>query len=91
MNDDRTQDAVMEAVYRAPNEDTAMIIRGILESEGIPVTLKSAQIPWYDGIMVMGEGYWGDVMVAPENAQRARDIVHAYEPGAPKQSGGDPE
>jgi hypothetical protein len=78
MSDDRDE-MELEAVYRAPDETTAQLIRGLLESEGIDVMLKSLQVPWYDGVMRMGEGYWGDIMVPHEQAEQARAIIHAYE------------
>lgn len=79
MNDKQDDFLNIESVYRAPNEMTAQIIRGLLESEGIPVFIKSLQIPWYDGIMTAAEGYWGDIMVTEDLAEKAKMIIKAYE------------
>ncbi|MBI2843574.1 MAG: DUF2007 domain-containing protein [Armatimonadetes bacterium] len=81
MSDETTADFRLAPVYRAPNENIAQIVRGILESAGIQVILKSMQIPWYDGVMTMGEGYWGDLLVSEDEADRAREIIRAYENG----------
>ncbi|MEN6371865.1 MAG: DUF2007 domain-containing protein [Armatimonadota bacterium] len=72
-------DTSLVQVYRAPTETLAYIVKGVLEDEGIEASLKSLQIPWYDGIMRMGEGYWGDVLVLEGDANRAREIIKSYE------------
>jgi len=66
-------------VYRAQDEFVADIIKGLLVGEDIPVVLESRQVPMYDGIMKMGEGYWGDVVVPRECADRARELIEAYQ------------
>lgn len=71
----------LEVIYRAPDEMTAQLIRSLLESEGIPVALRSVQIPMYNGIMTKGEGYWGDILVTEDLADKARMIIEAYEAG----------
>ena len=68
-------------IYRAPSESVAQIVRALLVSEGIPVVFNSKQVPMYDGVMVMAEGYWGDLLVPESQAERAREIVRAYESG----------
>jgi len=79
MKNEDSDNIRLVTVYRAPTENVANIVKGILESEGIPVMLKSLQIPWYDGIMQMGEGYWGDVLVTEDVADEARNIIKSYE------------
>lgn len=79
MNSGNSDDIRLVTVYRAPTESIANIVKGILESAGIAVMLKSMQIPWYDGIMRMGEGYWGDILVAEDDADEAKDIIKSYE------------
>ena len=66
-------------VYKAPDEVTANVVRGLLTSEDIPAVLESRMIPWMDGVMKMGEGYWGDVVVPEEYVEQSRQIIEAYE------------
>jgi len=74
-----TEGARFVPVYRAPTEAIAQIVRGLLVSESIPVVLESRQVSMYDGVMVMAEGYWGDLLVPGSQADRAREIIQAFE------------
>ncbi|MHB0913269.1 MAG: putative signal transducing protein [Armatimonadota bacterium] len=67
------------SVYRAANEQSANIVKGVLENEGIPavVQVKYGSIV-YDGAITMGEGPWGDVMVPESQAERATEILKEY-------------
>jgi hypothetical protein len=67
-----------EVVYRAPDEFTANIVKGLLVGEDIPVILKSRMAAMYDGALTMGEGYWGDVIVPTRLADRSRAIIEAF-------------
>ena len=69
-------------VFRAPDEFTANIVRGLLVGEDIPVVLESRQVSMYDGALTMGEGYWGDVVVPEQYAAHAREIIQAYQENA---------
>ena len=69
-------------VYRAPDEVTANLVRGLLVGEDIPAMLESKQVPWMDGVMKMGEGYWGDVVVFGQYAERSRQLIDAYLAGS---------
>jgi hypothetical protein len=66
------------AVYKAPDEISAITVHKILESEGIPAWIQSIQIPWYDGIMKMVEGYWGKVIVFEDQEDSARRVIEEY-------------
>ncbi len=66
-------------VLRAPDEYIACIVQGLLEGEGIPVVLESRQVPQMDGVFKVNEGYWGDVVVPREHAERAKEIIEAYQ------------
>lgn len=79
---DQEQEQRLVVVYRAPDEFTANMIRGLLIGEDIPALLESRMVPWMDGVMKMGEGYWGDVLVPEEFADRSREIIAGYEAGA---------
>lgn len=65
-------------VYRAQDEVTANLVRGFLIGEDIPAMIKSRQVPWMDGVMKMGEGYWGDVVVFEKYAERSRRLIEDY-------------
>ena len=69
----------LDVVFRAPDETTANLVRGLLVGEGIPALIESRQVAWMDGIMTAGEGYWGDVVVPNEHAERSRELIQAYE------------
>lgn len=66
-------------VFKATDELTANLVKGILEAEGIEAIVHSHQVAWMDSIMVTAEGFWGDVLVAEEDAERARLILEAYQ------------
>ncbi|MCX8052325.1 MAG: DUF2007 domain-containing protein [Armatimonadetes bacterium] len=78
-NEIQGQGEDLVVVYRAPDEYVANVIKGLLVGEDIPVVLESRQVPWMDGVMKMGEGYWGDVVVPREYADKAREIIQAYQ------------
>jgi hypothetical protein len=70
-------------VFRAPDEVTANVIRGLLIGEDIPALLESKQVPWMDGVMKAGAGYWGDVVVPRACADRSRELIEAYQQTQP--------
>jgi hypothetical protein len=65
-------------VYRAPDEFSALAVQRVLAEQDIASLVRSAQIPWADGIMSTLKGYWGQLLVAPEDYVRARALVEAY-------------
>ncbi|MGD8395327.1 MAG: DUF2007 domain-containing protein [Candidatus Eiseniibacteriota bacterium] len=65
-------------VYRAPDELSALRIHSILEEAGILARIQSGQIPWIDGVMSNIQGYWGRVLVRPEEREAAEELVEAY-------------
>lgn len=73
------RDEELTVVFRAQDEFVADIVMDLLASEKIPVMLKSRQVPQMDGVMKMGEGYWGDIIVPNSYAARAREIIEAYQ------------
>ncbi|MDH7480517.1 MAG: DUF2007 domain-containing protein [Armatimonadota bacterium] len=70
------------SVFQAPDELTANLIKGILEAEDIDVIIHSHQVPWMDSIMKPAEGFWGDILVPEEEAERAKKVLEAYESGS---------
>lgn len=79
-NLERGQGENLVVIYRAPDEFIANIIKGFLEEDGIPVVLESRMAAMYDGVLKMGEGYWGDVVVPEQYAKRSRQLIEVYQP-----------
>jgi hypothetical protein len=69
------------AVYAAPDQMTAEIVRGALEAEGIPAVIGEQVTGAMGPILPVGEGYWGEVHVPASLAEQARDIIKAFEEG----------
>lgn len=87
MSREHGQGENLVVVFRAPNEYTANLVHGLLVSEGIPAGIESRMVPWLDGVMTMGEGYWGDVVVPSEYADRSRELIEAYKIDSPEEQG----
>src|SRR6185436_9353942 len=51
------------AVYKAPDEWTAITIKELLQESGLEVQVQCVHEPWQDAISRMVEGYWGKVLV----------------------------
>lgn len=73
-------------VYRASDEYTATLVKNLLEGEDIPVVLESRQVAWMDGLMKMGEGYWGDVVVPRQHAEKSARLIAEYQANADLES-----
>ncbi|MDP6043321.1 MAG: DUF2007 domain-containing protein [Dehalococcoidales bacterium] len=71
---DKDKSKEMIEVYRAVGESEAQLIRGLLESYGIPSLLKSNAAPSVHMFVVDG---MGDVrvMVWEEAAEKARELI----------------
>jgi len=63
------------SLYKAPDEVTAHLIKGILDDAGIPAMLASRQVPWMDGVMIAPQGYWGDVLVPEAELENAKEVM----------------
>jgi len=64
----------MVQVYKAPNELEAQVIRGLLESYGIPCFLKSHAAPSVHMFTVDGMGEV-KVMVLDSMVERAKELI----------------
>lgn len=66
------------SVWKIADEALGLLLRNVLEEEGISSELRSEQIPWMNGIMKAARGYWGDLVVLEGDAERAREIIKTY-------------
>lgn len=85
-NEDHGYSEDLVVVFQAPDESSAIIVAGLLESEGIPATLLSSATEWggryafVDAFERKLGSYWGDVAVDQADAQRSLEIIKAYAP-----------
>ena len=70
------------AVFAAPDQMTAEVVRGVLESEGIDAFIGEQVTSSLGSAFATGEGFWGEVRVRAEDAQRARSFVDSHVSGA---------
>ncbi len=63
--------------FRAANEQEAHAVAGVLAAEGIEARVVGQQVPWYDGVLIMGQGYWGNVVVFEKDLEKAQEIIAA--------------
>lgn len=68
------KDKKLAEVYRAAGEAEAQIIKGLLESRGIPCLLKSNAAPSVHMFAVDGMGEV-KIMVWKEVAEKARELI----------------
>lgn len=67
------------AVESVPNELVGNILRGVLEAKGIPVYLRSHNVPYYGGVKGNAtQSEWGDVLVPVNVLPQARESLQAY-------------
>lgn len=69
------------AVYVAPDQMTAEVVRGALEAEGIRAVIGEQVAGALAGPLELGEGYWGEVRVNSEDEDRARTLLQQFEQG----------
>jgi 2-dehydro-3-deoxy-D-pentonate aldolase len=74
----------MTNVHTAGDEVEALMLQGVLEQAGIPVVLRSRQVPGYGAVVEKATGVWGDLLVPDERAADARTLIHDYLAAQPK-------
>lgn len=62
-------------IFAAQNESEANIVRGLLEASGIPAVISSLSGPALGGIFQPDETRWGDILVAPSDAEAAQAAI----------------
>ncbi|MEN6356101.1 MAG: hypothetical protein ABFD83_03345 [Armatimonadota bacterium] len=80
------QDNNLISVFSAPDEATANIVAGLLESEGIAATIITSTTTWSeraaiaDSIERMQTRQWGSVAVAASDIEKSLELISAYQP-----------
>ena len=69
------------AVYAAPDQVTAEVVRGALEGEGIPAVIGEQVADAMAGPLAVGDGFWGEVRVPASYEPQARAALEAFEQG----------
>ena len=89
MSPEKEMSRELVTVFEAPEEAEALVVRGLLESEGIESLITSLYVqreiyPGVAGVVIR---------VAPERAEDARRIIEEYRasPGAEMEANGEPE
>jgi hypothetical protein len=62
-------------VFRARSEGEAIRVADTLREADIDARIVSQQVPWYDGVLVVGQGYWGEIMVFEKDRGEAERII----------------
>lgn len=66
-------------LQQVPDEVSGIMMKGILENNGIGVVLRRAKIPWYNGIASTWSTYfWGKLLVPKEELEQSRKILDEY-------------
>lgn len=72
------------AIFSAGTESEANIVRGLLESEGIPTMFRDSSSPAaYGSVFGVAESRWGDLLVGAAQADLARQIIAAAQEPSP--------
>ena len=78
-----TDSHVVIAVFSAGSEAEANIVRGVLQSEGIPAAFDSLPSPAMGSVFSVSESAWADIVVPVEYEDAARAaIAQALDAGA---------
>jgi len=65
-------------VFQAASESEAVLVERILRDAGIPVLVRSRQVPMYAEVIRGASGIWGDVLVPVAYEDPARRYVADY-------------
>ncbi len=65
-------------VHQAATEVEALAVEQALRAAGLRVWVRSRQVPGYAAVIASASGVWGDVLVAAEDADRAREVLAGY-------------
>lgn len=66
-------------VHRVPDAASGALLCGVLEANGLRVMLRSATLPAYGDVRRdWGTSAWGELLVAPSDAEEARELIADY-------------
>jgi hypothetical protein len=66
-------------IHRVPDATSGALLAGVLENHGLRVHLRSATLPAYGDVRRdWGTSAWGELLVAPEDAEEAREVIAEY-------------
>ncbi len=65
-------------IHQAATEVEALAVEQALRAAGLRVFVRSRQVPGFADVITSASGVWGDVLVAPEDADQARDVIATY-------------
>lgn len=81
MNEEHSQSEDLVVIFRAPDEVTANIVYGLLESEGIDAMVQPRRNIWAGQAALIGtfpsDRHWGDILVFERDAERSRKLIEA--------------
>lgn len=77
-------------VFDAGSEFEALSIAAFLEQEGIEAAIRDLQIPMMDGIAMVDDPVWGQVLVLERDAARASGLIEEYIEATSDAGGPDP-
>lgn len=74
------------SIFKANNEYTANIVKSTLEDSGIEALLEPMNSSLaFDGVIALAEGFWGEVLVHKNDAERAIAVLEEYSKSAEKE------
>lgn len=66
-------------VHRVPDAAAGALLAGVLEHHGVRAYLRSTTLPGYGDVRRdWGTTAWGELMVAPRDADEARELIADY-------------
>jgi hypothetical protein len=69
---------MLESVYLAPDEFTAITIREMLKSRNIQAEIKRFETSWLDGLPRVMKGGWGEVLVKETDVTAAEEYIREF-------------
>lgn len=72
------QNGKLIPIFDAGSEFEAISIRTFLEKENIEAAVRNLQIPMYDGIAMVKNHVWGQVLVMENHVDMAKQLISEY-------------